>query len=145
MKNHSISIKTRVIFWYSFSMIMIIALVLFILILAGRQAAEDDARSSLIISTDMAVNNVTIQKGKLIIDDDFIYYMDNTWITLTRNDVRISGLTPEGFPENVAFEEGAIRLVRGGRQSFYVYDRLIENRQLGKIWIRGMTPADLSV
>ncbi|MBQ9157389.1 MAG: HAMP domain-containing histidine kinase [Eubacterium sp.] len=140
------SIKSRVVFWYTFSMIIMIGLVFAILILGGRRAALDDARDSLIISTDMAVNNVTVTEGRLVIDEDMIYYMDHTWILLARDDGEvISGLTPEGFPENVPFQADKIR--RAGRRgaSFYVYDRLIENQKTGKIWIRGVTSASLSV
>ncbi len=140
------SIRTRVIFWYTFTMFMLTALIFTILIFAGRRAAQDDARSSLIISTDMAVNNVTVSDGRLIVDDDFIYYMDHTWITLVKEDgVLISGLTPEDFPSGISFEEDRIRQVGDHLHPFYVYDRLIENQKIGKIWIRGMTPASLSV
>lgn len=140
------SIKTRVIFWYTFTMFMFTALIFTILIFAGRRAAQDDAQASLIISTDMALNNVTVSEGRLIVDDDFIYYMDHTWIILAKDDgVMISGLTPEDFPSDIPFEEDRIRQVGDHLHPFYVYDRLIENQKIGKIWIRGMTPASLSV
>lgn len=142
----NLSIKTRVSFWYTFTMVIMIALVFSILILAGKRAALDDAKESLIISTDMAVNNVTVTDGHLIIDDDFIYYMDHTWIVLVKEDGSlISGLTPKGFPENIPYQADKILKAGSRKNAFYVYDRLIENQKTGKIWIRGMTPASLSV
>lgn len=141
-----LSIKSKVVFWYAFSMFTIIFLILMVLILAGRKAALDDARESLIISTDMAVNNVTVTRGHLIIDDDFIYYMDHTWIIVTKESGElISGLAPEGFPGDIDYQADKIRKTGHGDNVFLVYDRLIENQATGKIWIRGMTPADLSV
>lgn len=142
----SLSIKARVAFWYAFSMLIVTALIFALLLIAGSTTAREDARESLIIATDMAVNNVKISKGRVVIDDDFVYYMDHTWIVVSRDDgLILSGLMPEGFPDDVPYEEGSIRQTGKGDNAFLVYDRLIENQKVGKIWVRGMTPIDLAV
>ena len=141
-----LSIKMKVVFWYAFSMFVVTALLFAFLLIAGNHIARKDARDGLTITTDMAVSNVIVTGGHLVIDDDIIYYMDQTWIVIAKDDGMIlSGLMPDGFPEDVPFEEDRIRQAGEGVHAFYVYDRLIENQKTGKIWVRGMTPIHLSV
>ncbi|MGI6720956.1 MAG: sensor histidine kinase [Anaerovoracaceae bacterium] len=139
-----LSIKKRVMLWYAFTMLVVITLVIVLLLAAGDKLIRDDAKSNLTAATDRAVNDVQVIDSKLAIDDDMVYYLDGAYVVIYKNDgMIISGLPPDGFPGNVSFKADEIRKVVRGDKPFYVYDRLIENQQLGKTWIRGITSASL--
>ena len=142
MRNRSI--KFRVALWYAFSILAILFLVTALIAFAGNRLVAGERTSNLVTVTDRTVKDVRIVEGKMVIDDDIVYYSDGAYVVVYRGDGRlISGLIPEGFPEKTAFEPDRVRKVRSGGSSYYVYDRLIENRKVGKIWIRGMTSARL--
>lgn len=137
-----LSIKARVALWYAFSLLAILVLVAVLLLAAGDRLILDEAQGNLTAVTDRCVGDVLIQGGKLSIDNDIVYYSDGAYVMIYREDrTLISGLRPEGFPEETAFAADEIRRVKGGASSFYVYDRLIENQKVGNIWVRGVVSA----
>ena len=141
----SFSIKTRLMFWYAFVMILIVMLSVLMLLITGDRLTRDGAKSNLTVTTDRAIGDIRINEGKLNIDDDMVYYSNGAYIVIYMDDgTPLSGLELEEFPENVKFVEDNIREVDGGSKSFYVYDRLIENKKVGKIWVRGMASADIA-
>ena len=140
----SFSIKTRLMFWYAFVMILIVMLSVLMLLITGDRLTRDGAKSNLTVTTDRAIGDIRINEGKLNIDDDMVYYSNGAYVVIYMDDgTPLSGLELEEFPENVKFEEDKIREVDGESKSFYVYDRLIENKKVGKIWVRGMASADI--
>lgn len=139
----SLSIKRKLMLWYAFVMIAIVGLAIAVLLITGDKLSRDSAKANLTVTTDRAVSDVRIIDGKLSIDDDVVYFSNNAYVVVCKNDgTELSGLAPKGFPDNTEFKPDVVRDVKGDNKSFYVYDRLLENKKVGKIWIRGMTSAD---
>ena len=139
-----LSIKSRVALWYAFSFLLIILLVGALLLAAGDSLIIKERKSILSSVTDRALEDVRIIQGKLFIDKDIDYYSDGVYVVLCQdNGTLLSGLEPAGFPESAVFEADHTRKIKNGDSSFYVYDRLIENQKIGKIWVRGITSARL--
>ncbi len=141
-----LSVKKKVVLWFAFVLLVVFALTAEVIFVVGDKLARDDARSSLITQTDRTLKDVRIIGGQLSIDEDVVYYSDEVYILIYKDDgTTISGLEMEGFPADVTFVPDRMREIEEGDTSFYVYDRLLENKKVGNIWIRGMTSADLSV
>jgi len=139
-----LSIKNRMALWYAFSMLAIIVLTMALLLAVGDRLILDETEKNLMSLTDRAVRDVRISDGALTIDEDITYYNDGAYVVICREDgTVISGLMMEGFPPLSDFSENEIRKVQGDRRKYYTYDRLIENRRTGRIWVRGMTSAEL--
>ena len=140
----SLSIKKKMMIWYAFVLIVIVILASAVLLITGNKLVRDNAKANLTVATDRALSNVRIISGKLNIDDDIEYYSNEVYIVIYKEDgMQLSGLEMDGFEEKVAFEADTIREVGNDDSPVYVYDRLIENKKTGKIWVRGMTSADL--
>ena len=138
------SIKKRIVFWYSFSFLLILTVVFVVLFLIGSNAIRNNVKADLASVTDRAAGDVQIVSGEMFIDDDIAYYMDGIYVIIAQEDGTVlSGIAPDGFPEDMDFLADHIRETDPQTHPFYVYDRLIENRQTGKIWIRGMTESSL--
>ena len=108
----SFSIKTRLMFWYAFVMILIVMLSVLMLLITGDRLTRDGAKSNLTVTTDRAIGDIRINEGKLNIDDDMVYYSNGAYVVIYMDDgTPLSGLELEEFPENVKFEEDKIREV----------------------------------
>ena len=130
--------------WYAFVLIVIVILASAVLLLTGDKLVRDNAKANLTVATDRALSNVRIISGKLNIDDDIEYYSNEVYVVIYKDDgMQLSGLEMDGFSEKVPFEADTIREAGKGDSPVYIYDRLIENKKTGKIWVRGMTSADL--
>ena len=139
-----LSIKNRMALWYAFSILAIILLTMALLLAVGDSLILDETEKNLMTLTDRAVRDVRITDGALSIDEDITYYNDGAYVVVCRDDgTVISGLQMEGFPPLSDFSENEIRKVPGDGRKYYTYDRLIENRKTGRIWVRGMTSAKL--
>ena len=139
------SVKSKVALWYAFSLISFLILAAALILAAGDQLILKECKSNLVAVTDRALEDVRIISGKLVIDHNIDYYSEGAYIRLYREDgTLLSGLTPENFPEDTDFQPDRIRLIKNGKYRFYLYDRLIDNRKVGKIWVRGTASARLS-
>lgn len=142
----SISIKNKMMLWYAFVLLIIVALAMLALLITGDKLARDGAKTNLMTATDRAVKYVRVINGKLNIDDNIEYYSNGTHIVIYKdNGMQLSGLEMDDFKTKVGFNADTVREIEQDSDNFYVYDRLIENKKVGKIWVRGMTYADLDV
>lgn len=140
-----LSIKNRMVLWYAFSILAIIVLTMALLLAVGDSLILDETEKNLMSLTDRAVRDVRITNGELSIDEDITYYNDGAYVVVCREDgTVISGLLAEGFPPLSDFAENEIRKIPGEGRDYYTYDRLIENQKTGKIWVRGITSAELN-
>lgn len=142
----SLSIKKKMMLWYAFVLLVVVGLAALALLITGDKLVRDGAKANLKATTDRALNDVRIVKGKLNIADDIEYFSNGSYIVIYREDgTPLSGLEMNEFKKKVSFKADKVREVNQDSNSFYVYDRLIDNKKVGKIWIRGMTSADLDV
>ncbi len=141
-----LTIKKRVVLWYAFVLMIVFIAVTAVILITGDRLARDGAKQNLITATDRALGDVRVVGGKLKVDDDVDYYSNGAYIIIYKDDGTIvSGLEMEGLDGKVDFEADSVREIKQDGASFYIYDRLIENAKLGRIWVRGMTSADLDV
>ena len=142
----SVSIKKKMMLWYAFVLLVIVALATLTLLITGNKLVRDGAKANITTATDRAVKYVRVINGKLNIEDNIEYYSNGTHIVIYKDDgTQLSGLEMDDFNTKTAFKADTVREIEQDEGTFYVYDRLIENKKVGKIWVRGMAYADLEV
>ncbi len=142
MKIHSVRI--RVAFWYSLSLLLICSLVtLFIIRMADRLVVEE-TREAVTYITEHAMSDIWYQNGKLQIDDGIIFNMDEANIAVCREDGTVlAGHFSGSLPAKASFLEEGLRRISGGGESFYLYDRRVGGEGNDTVWVRGMAQASL--
>ena len=142
----SVSIKTRIVFWYALTALLVLSVVIVLILAAGNRSMRDEAMDDLTLATDQAVENIRIYQGKLYIDEYAEYQRNGVYVVLCDNTGNLFfGEAPEGFPMDTEFQEETIRYIDAAEsdEPFFVYDRRIENQKAGVFWIRGITSAGL--
>ena len=140
----NLSIKERVLLWFSLIMMLVMILISTVFIFSMERTVSLDAKNDLENFVEEALDDIHISKGELTISDNINYSLGNVRMALFNEDKEaLSGVLPESFGSRVDFVDGTVRQIRSGGKDFFVYDRLIENRTTGNIWVRGIVSAEI--
>lgn len=138
-----LTIKMRMTLWYSALMLLLVAVVLGFMAFVSDNLAAGSARAALTGAVEANLDEVEYDDGELEIDDDFAYLSGGvSSVVYTAGGELAAGHLPEGFATTAALEDGTVRSVSAGGRQFYIYDRLLPNREYGDLWIRGVVAAD---
>ena len=141
-----LSVKGKMTLWYGMFLLVIIAAVIFALIFATRYIADRTQKEDLRDAVDSNVSKIHTKAGSLDISNSFENYSDGVYLLVYEDgNFLISGVTPDGFPDNLSFKDKKVRKIKAGGNSYYVYDRLLKRKHYVDIWLRGVTSADVSV
>ena len=85
---------------------------------------------------------LTIKNGEIIIDSNFDTMIQNVEIAIYDKDFKfLYGNSPNGFEmDNRKSKDDKIMIIRSNNQKWYVYNKIIELGNYGKVWIRGVMP-----
>ena len=85
---------------------------------------------------------LTIKNGEIIIDSNFDTMIQNVEIAIYDKDFKfLYGNSPNGFEmDNRKSKDDKIMIIRSNNQKWYVYNKIIELGDYGKVWIRGVMP-----
>ena len=85
---------------------------------------------------------LTIENGEIIIDSNFDTMIQNVEIAIYDKDFKfLYGNSPNGFEmDNRKSKDDKIMIIRSNNQKWYVYNKIIELGDYGKVWIRGVMP-----
>jgi len=85
---------------------------------------------------------LTIKNGEIIIDSNFDTMIQNVEIAIYDKDFKfLYGNSPNGFEmNNEKSKDDKIVIIRSHNQKWYVYNKMINLGDYGKVWIRGVMP-----
>lgn len=139
------TIKTRVTIWYVFFLVILVLLIFISLIYTSNRLIQKNIMGDLSAVVEDSVRDVTIENGRLEIDDDMVSYRDGVYVLVYKeNNFIVTGSLPAGVRKEIPFISDKVRKITDSGREFYIYDHLISKKDFGDVWIRGVTSADLS-
>ena len=126
----NIPITARVTLWYSFFIIVIVAVLIAISAVVADEVFEDVSQKKLAKSVTKIANNM----------DEFEPYDDGIFFIKynAKGDV-IGGLAPKRFQISLKMNSGAVQLYEEGENRFYYYDIAAKGKD---VWVRGVINAE---
>ena len=104
------SFKTKVSILYSTLLVVFIAAVMGMTLLIARATITANTRDALVTAVDMAVEDISVSEGKILISPEMNYRMNGASVSVYNGDgLCISGLEPEGIDENTEFTDDEVR------------------------------------
>ncbi|MEG0291817.1 MAG: HAMP domain-containing sensor histidine kinase [Anaerovoracaceae bacterium] len=137
------SSKQKVAFWYVISLVGLVVLLIGFLLFTSERMVNNDVKKELAVATDRVLKDVRVYDNKLVLEKNITYYVDGKYVAVYKGNKSVSGVLPNKFPKDTKYVANDTREIKDGDNSFFVYDRLIENQQYGKVWVRGVTSANL--
>lgn len=137
MKRLPITLKITL--WFTLCMVLLCVFMLVLVGLLSTATTTSAAKTGLIRFVEENADEVEYDDGELEIDDDFEGFRSGMYCLVFLEDGSlITGYAP--YPEllEAELEDGSLRPVNAGNQSFLVYDRRITIRNHSDIWLRGL-------
>ncbi len=136
-----LTIKKRIVLWYTVWMLILLAGVLTLLLLSGDLVMARRAKQNLQEVVSDAVDEIEYEHGRLKIDDDISFFDDGVYVQLFDGGfASIAGRLPSDLP-SVAFQHGRISTASNKDGRWYVYDHQMLFSHDSSIWVRGVTGA----
>lgn len=136
-----LSIKTRVTIYFTLMMILIVALVIGVILIAGRGVISDTAEGTLLDVVHDEMDDVEFDDGYLDLDG-LDFYRHNVYVQVYDGyGDFLAGAGERDFDGAGEFRNGEIRSVTVTGEPYLVYDLQIQTEE-GTAWLRGITSAD---
>lgn len=136
-----LSIKARVMLWFTLFLTLLAGLALSTLLAVGGQLTEQGSQNTLKKAVSEGLEELDWEDGRPDIDDDLKSYQDGVWLAVyDQTGSLVYGGLPDDLGLDQPFEEGALRTCRQGQEVWYLYD-LVSRGQEGTFWLRGATAA----
>ena len=140
-----LSIKTKVTIWYAFFLTLLVCLLFASLIYTSNRLVQGNIQGDLQAVVEDSLRDISIENGKLEIDDDMVSYRDGIYVLVYQeNNFIVTGALPAGIYSEIPFISDKVRKIEDSGSEFYVYDHLISKEDFPDVWVRGLTSADLS-
>ena len=136
------SIKLKIGLWYMGIMILLVFSSLAIVFYISENIIHSSVRTYLKDVVKHRLDYLTIKNGEIIIDSNFDTMIQNVEIAIYDKDFKfLYGNSPNGFEmDNRKSKDDKIMIIRSNNQKWYVYNKIIELGDYGKVWIRGVMP-----
>ena len=136
------SIKLKIGLWYMGIMILLVFSSLAIVFYISENIIHSSVRTYLKDVVIHRIDYLTIKNGEIIIDSNFDTMIQNVEIAIYDKDFKfLYGNSPNGFEmDNRKSKDDKIMIIRSNNQKWYVYNKIIELGDYGKVWIRGVMP-----
>ena len=136
------SIKLKIGLWYMGIMILLVFSSLAIVFYISENIIHSSVRTYLKDVVIHRIDYLTIENGEIIIDSNFDTMIQNVEIAIYDKDFKfLYGNSPNGFEmDNRKSKDDKIMIIRSNNQKWYVYNKIIELGDYGKVWIRGVMP-----
>lgn len=135
-----LSIKLKVTLWYTIFMAVLALLAISLLFKMSNYQISSISQRNL---TEVVLDNledITYDVEKNAFDFDIDFFEDGVYISVYDTDqTLLFGKVPTNFHNNVDFKSGSVQTVRDSEMGWYVYDILINVRNYGNVWVRGVT------
>lgn len=141
-----LSIKSKVTLWFAVILLLIAALMLSFMLIISDSVVAGDTQDKLSHAVRNNLAAVTLEDGKLRIDESIRYYSGGVYtLVYSEEGALIAGQVPLGYAAEDTFENGRTRSIGEGDDTFVIFDLW---RPLGwdnGVWLRGVMPVSGSV
>lgn len=139
------SIKTQVTIWYVSFLVLLVSILVASMIYISHHLIQENIKGDLVTVVESSLKYVSIQNGKLEVDDDMPGYRDGVYLLVYQeNNFVVTGSLPRDIIQEIPFVPEQVRKIRDSDREFYVYDHLMDEENFNDVWIRGITTADLA-
>ncbi len=115
------TIKKRIVIWYTLWMAVLVAIAFVIMLSAGGAMLRYEAISELEEAVHDAAEDVRVRNGNIMVDDDFDFIDDGIYISVWAMDELAMGRYPAELPSE-AFADGSVREIAGLDGSWLILD-----------------------
>ena len=135
-------IQLKIGLWYMGIMILLVISSLSIVFYISENIIHSSVHTYLKDVVMHRLDYLTIKNGEIIIDSNFDTMIQNVEIAIYDKDFKfLYGNSPNGFEmNNEKSKDDKIVIIRSHNQKWYVYNKMINLGDYGKVWIRGVMP-----
>ena len=154
------SLQWKLTLWFSAALVLMAVLTFIVVFFVSHSVLQKQLRTELIHTVEDNVDEVEFYRsiaqmdqdgdtdhyirygvGYLEIDDDFLDQVNGVTTALYHeNGSLLYGENPVAAAGKLAFEDGVCRTVRVRGETWYVFDRRLEQSALRDLWLRGAVP-----
>lgn len=139
---NKLSIRMRVTAWYAALMLLLAAVTLLAMLIAGQQLVHASSESKLIAAVDGKMNEVHVAAGQ-VNDDNVMTFDDGVYLLyFDTGGNLLAGALPDGFETELSFQSEVVRTVENGGVTWYLYDAQRAVKHGNPIWIRGVMSSE---
>ena len=159
------SLQWKLTLWFSAALVLMAVLTFIVVFFVSHSVLQKQLRTELIHTVEDNVDEVEFYRsiaqmnqdgdtdhyirygvGYLEIDDDFLDQVNGMTTALYHeNGSLLYGENPIAAAGMLAFEDGVCRTVRVRGETWYIFDRRLEQNTLRDLWLRGAVPETLSL
>ena len=140
------TIKLKITLWFTFFMVALLAVAFFSIAIMSTSTTAQQTQKALIALVDKNAEEVEYDDGEIEIDDDFVATRNGvSCLVLDNARGTIFGYLPYAELAEAPLEDGALRTVSAGGETFFIYDKQVSSRSQGGLWIRGAVPENAEV
>ena len=138
----SLSVKLKLSIWLTLLMILLASLLLTFLLFISNSVLRQTAMSQLTDSVRSGLGLVSMENGKLVLDDRFSFYHNGVSLLIySKNEALLAGQLPVTFTIEEPFQNGVIRTVDTGRDQYLILDLWVPFSWEDGVWVRGLMEA----
>lgn len=154
------SLQWKLTLWFSAALVLMAVLTFIVVFFVSHSVLQKQLRTELIHTVEDNVDEVEFYRsiaqmnhdggtdhyirygvGYLEIDDDFLDQVNGMITALYHeNGSLLYGENPIAAAGMLAFEDGVCRTVRVRGETWYIFDRRLEQNTLRDLWLRGAVP-----
>ena len=154
------SLQWKLTLWFSAALVLMAVLTFIVVFFVSHSVLQKQLRTELIHTVEDNVDEVEFYRsiaqmdqdgdtdhyirygvGYLEIDDDFLNQVNGMTTALYHeNGSLLYGENPIAAAGMLAFEDGVCRTVRVRGETWYIFDRRLEQNTLRDLWLRGAVP-----
>lgn len=111
---------------YTVSILVIVLILMGFFYLVVRDYITADRKENLVETTNRTMMDISIEHGRLDVDQDVSYSSDGAFVVLTdRNGKIIDGALGHAFTDTAPFQDGKVRMIRENGEKYFIYDRAL--------------------
>ena len=159
------SLQWKLTLWFSAALVLMAVLTFIVVFFVSHSVLQKQLRTELIHTVEDNVDEVEFYRsiaqmnqdgdtdhyirygvGYLEIDDDFLDQVNGMTTALYHeNGSLLYGENPIAAAGMLAFEDGVCRTVRVRGETWYIFDRRLEQNTLRDLWLRGAVPGKCAI
>lgn len=141
MKKNAIklTIKLKITLWFTIFMILLSVAIFAFIALVSSATTSHQIKGELTGLVERNMSEIEYDDWELDIDDDFVFFRNGIYcLVYDAAGAKLSGNAPFAGSESQPLEDGHIRSVSVGTETYFIYDRLVSHKKSPALWVRGI-------
>lgn len=133
------SIKFKITCWYAGIILLVFGVVVLGITLASEYYGQDKIKAELLDEVKDLREDILSYPDYFPREDLVSYYDDGVMLSIYDSDMNfINGVVPDGFPENIPFEENRVQKIKSSEDNWFISDIRVLMADGSTIWVRGI-------